>query len=299
MCGGRVIGAAVAIAVRRQPKLCGGSCSLCTCILILCLHFAGKRVVYPPNKEGDSAKELYVGLNCSKVKTLGGFQLSKDDPTRYRDKQDFLCQDRAFPNQEYPEGADIDQVVVVSQKAGTSSSMDIQVEQRQKSRELLIKMHSELSKMARQMGVKDLCAAEKSTRVENVLAGITKDNLDCNYCQKHLSSVTHLKNHIKKWHLHVTPHKCDQCNTYFSEASTLKRHEPIHDEDAPRYRCTKKVQKSKKDPTLVECGKEFPSQSKLLDHQDVHTEGPLIYCEFCKVKGYKRMRGVKAHDGHL
>ena len=265
MCGSRVSGPATGLIV---------------------LYFLGKRKVYPPKKAGDSFTELYLSMACQKVKTLGGFGLTNDDHTRYREKNDFLCQDRTFPDEEYPEGSDIDEGAVIPSGAGPSKPAEGESRQKQASKQLLIRMHSELVKMARQLGVEDLCAAEKATRVENVLVGISKENLECRYCRKTLSSVTHLKSHFRKLQLHITPHKCGECNTYFSESSTLRRHQAVHDQKAPKFRCTEKVPKSKKDPTLVECGKECPSNSKLLDHLDVHKKGPLIYCQFCKVKGY-------------
>ena len=129
--------------------------------------------------------------------------------------------------------------------------------------------------MAQKMGIPDLCASDKEARVENILEGITKMDLTCKFCQKKLSSVTHLKTHIKGMHLHKTPHKCDLCNKYFSEATTLRRHLPVYDITVQKFKCSVKVKD--KDGKEVECGKEFISQNKLVDQQVVH-QSAYLFC---------------------
>ena len=52
--------------------------------------------------------ESFEGLSCKKVKVLGSFQLSKDDPANYTDKLTFLEQRRDLPGK-YPQGADADE----------------------------------------------------------------------------------------------------------------------------------------------------------------------------------------------
>ena len=255
--------------------------------------FIGKRQIFPPKKPGEKEQELYMGMSCKPVEVLGGFTLKQDDPTRYREKNTFITQDRAFPDEEYPEGADIDLELLPISAPGPSKPAHPDIHMKAKSKQPMIRMHSELLKIAKQLGIGDLCSADKETRAENVLQGITSKNLKCRYCDKVLSSVTHLKNHIKKFHLHVTAHKCEECNRYFPESSTLRRHQQIHDEELEKWKCTKKIQTDEGEKV---CNKEFPSRSKLLDHQVVHQEGGLIFCQYCKEKGYKRQRGVKAHE---
>ena len=52
-------------------------------------------------------EEIYEGLACSKVKTVGGYKLSADDPGNFTDKLMFLEQRKDLPGS-YPEGADGD-----------------------------------------------------------------------------------------------------------------------------------------------------------------------------------------------
>ena len=246
--------------------------------------FSGKREVYPSKTSGGPNEELYLGMNCQQVKRMGGYSLSKDDPKVFRDKNQFITQDRAFPQEKYPEGADAEEPVPQSEaSASTSTAVSEAAKDRELSVTSMARMHTELLKMARQMGVEDLCAVDKANRVENVLAGITSANLTCKYCKKTLSSVTNLKNHIKGLHLHETAHYCAQCRKYFSEATALKRHMPKHDVDAKKYRCGT-------------CAKDFTSQSRLDDHMDVHRKGSMYRCQYCQVKDYRRVRALKAHE---
>ena len=68
----------------------------------------GKRQVYPPKKKGDRPSEIYMGMSTKPAEKIGGYRLSRDDPTVFRDKNTFITCDRAFPEEEYPEGADSD-----------------------------------------------------------------------------------------------------------------------------------------------------------------------------------------------
>ena len=53
---------------------------------------------------------------------------------------------------------------------GEGSSAEVQ-QMKEQSKNMLIKMHTELVKMATKSGISDLCALDKGERVENVLAG--------------------------------------------------------------------------------------------------------------------------------
>ena len=240
---------------------------------------------------------MYVGLTCAQAVKVGNYSLAQDDPAIFTTKHHFVHKDRAFPREKYPEGA-FSSDPVASTSASTSTAEAEPLPQPQ-SKQMLIQMHRHLVKMAAAMGIQDLCTEDKASRPENILEGITSKNLVCQFCDKKLSTVTHLKTHIRSLHLRKTAHRCHKCNKYFSESSTLKRHLPTHDEEAPKFKCTKMIVRKKPDneeeEEEVECGKEFPSQSKLLDHQDVHLTGKLP-CSFCKKLVSKRQRGVKEHE---
>ena len=253
----------------------------------------GKRQVYPPKKKGDRPSEMYMGMSTKPAEKIGGYRLSRDDPTVFRDKNTFITCDRAFPEEQYPEGADSD-VPLPPAEPTSSQTPHPSGKQKQESRAMMLRMHTELVRMAQKMGIPDLCASDKEGRVENILEGITRMDLTCKFCQKKLSSVTHLKTHIKGMHLHKTPHKCDLCNRYFSEATTLRRHLPIHDTTAQKFKCSVKVKD--KDGKEVECGKEFISQGKLVDHQVVHKSATPFLCSYCKKRSFKRQKGQLEHE---
>ena len=188
--------------------------------------------------------------------------------------------DREFPGEEYPEEADA--ATTPAPVPGTSTGEEVQ-QVKEQTKNMLVKMHTELVKMATKSGITDLCALDKEERVENVLQGITSQNLKSKFCSKTLSSVTHLKNHIRGIHLHKTAHFCGKCNRYFSEATTLRRHEAKHDDASPKFKCGL-------------CPKEFTSQSKLDDHSVVYTKAKVFRCQFCQGKDFKRVRALKAHE---
>ena len=253
--------------------------------------FTGKRTTYESKKPTGKDQLVYIGLECKEAERVGGYRLHGDDPVMFKIRESFLTKDRAFPGEKYPTRQEASQPAPSTSSEVSSAAA---VPAPAQSEEMLIKMHRELVKMASSLGVPDLCAADKRSRPENILEGVTRENLVCKFCSKKLSSVTHLKNHIRKLHLHQTAHKCSLCNKFFSEASTLRRHMPMHDKAAQKFKCNVKVQK-KEDGPLEECGKEFPSQGKLLDHQDVHAQAKL-QCKFCKKPVSKRQRGLKEHQ---
>ena len=236
---------------------------------------------------------MYMSISTKPAEKIGGYRLSRDDPTVFRDKNTFITCDRAFPEEEYPEGADSD-VPLPPAEPTSSQTPHPSGKQKQESRAMMIRMQTELVRMAQKMGIPDLCASDKEGRVENILEGITRMDLTCKFCQKKLSSVTHLKTHIKGMHLHKTPQKCDLCNRYFSEATTLRRHLPMHDTTAQKFKCSAKVKD--KDGKEVECGKEFISQSKLVDHQVVHKSATPFLCSYCKKRSFKRQKGQLEHE---
>ena len=301
LCGDRFVSAAVASAivrlgtrVHRRPyfpdvwqwsywcddSLCSAAVDLTSAAVdptFFYMYFkfsfivTGKRTTYESKKPNEKDLMVYIGLECKGVERVGGYRLHGGEGEKYPTRQEAL--------QPAP-----------STSSGESSAAPPPAQ----SEEMLVKMHRELVKMASSLGVPDLCAADKRSRPENILEGVTRENLVCKFCNKKLSSVTHLKNHRRKLHLRQTAHKCSLCNKFFSEAFTLRRHIPMYDKAAQKFKCNVKVQK-KKDGPQEECGKEFPSQGKLLDHQDVHAQAKL-QCKFCKKPVSKRQRGLNEHQ---
>ena len=286
--------------MRRQLFRCGDShcsaavvdCGAATAVSVhVCWNLvfqsssfiAGKKEIYPSKKKGQPPEEVYLGMSCKNVRKLGGYTLSGDNPKMFTDKSEFMAMDREFPNEDYPEGADMDTVPVPAPSTSSGETSSAVQQAKDQTKSMLVKMHTELVKMATKAGITDLCALDKEDRVENVLLGVTSKDLRCKFCDKSLSTVTHLKNHIRGMHLHKTAHFCKKCNRYFSEATTLRRHEAKHDEAAPKFRCGT-------------CQKEFASQSKLDDHSDVHRQGKPYTCQHCSSKSFRRVRALKAHE---
>ena len=75
-------------------------------VVFLSFVLSGKKT-FVPGETAEEAEELYEGLACKKVRTVGAFKLSQDDAANYTDKLLFLEQRRDFSDS-YPEGADAD-----------------------------------------------------------------------------------------------------------------------------------------------------------------------------------------------
>ena len=80
----------------------------------------------------------------------------------------------------YPEGADQEQA---APQAASTSSKDTP-EPKSEMVVMLSRMHYELSKLAKNAGVTDICATEKANRLENVIAALTSKDLVCKFCKK-------------------------------------------------------------------------------------------------------------------
>ena len=240
--------------------------TICWGVLIVLL--LGRRQVQAGD---DGPEEIYLGLPCRKVERVGGFKLNRDDPANYTDKITslVLCKDL---EEGYPPGADRD-----TSAKGEGAAPEGMLG-------MLSKMHYELSKLAANAEVKDLCSYEKANRLENVISGLTSKDLSCKFCKKTYSSVTRLRNHLKSKHLKKTAHHCATCNKYFGDATTLLNHSKKHDPSAAKFTCGT-------------CQKVCYSQAKLQDHMVVHSTAKPFMCQFCKEKSFKRVRTLKDHEG--
>ena len=72
-----------------------------------CLSVITGRKSYTTGVTAEEAEELYEGLGCKKLKVIGAFKLTNDDPANYTDKLVFLEQRRDLSG-DYPVGADAD-----------------------------------------------------------------------------------------------------------------------------------------------------------------------------------------------
>ena len=250
----------------------------------------GKRDVTAGNEE-EEPQEIYLGVPCRKAEKVGGYNITQDDPAVFCDQITYVDHPRDL-TEPYPDGADQEQTVP---QASTSASQEDPVPgPKAEMVAMLSRMHYELSKLAKNAGVADICATEKANRLENVIAGLTSKDLICRYCKKKYSSITKLKNHLKVKHLKKTAHYCEPCKKYFSEASSLLAHRKRHEEGAQEFRCKGKVKD--KDGNLQPCQKVCYSAAKLRDHQIVHSSAKPFTCQYCQAKSFKRKKSVKEHE---
>ena len=63
-------------------------------LMFLSFSVLSGRKTFTAGETPEEVKELYKGLTCQKVKTLGGFKLSADDASNYTGKLVFLEQRR-------------------------------------------------------------------------------------------------------------------------------------------------------------------------------------------------------------
>ena len=76
---------------------------------------------YSHSGDGEDVEEVFEGLSYGVVQVLGGFQLSTDDPRNYTDRLAIISQERYFPSENYPVGADLEYSVPFTGGLSTSS----------------------------------------------------------------------------------------------------------------------------------------------------------------------------------
>ena len=243
------------------------------------LFFTDKKTI-TPGPTPEEAVESFEGLSCRKVKVLGSFQLSKDDPANYTDKLTFLQQRRDLPGK-YPEGADADEdsgFLVKKGKAhpkpnepSTSASSEPSVPAVDPAtlqlKQDLIDWHFQVVKLCQKIGIPDVCQTYKEARLENILKGLSGKDLKCKLCHKGYYNTQKLRNHIKGKHLKKTEHYCDQCKKYYADSNSLKVHMQSHDPEVSKFGCN-------------QCNKLFTSKAQLEKHMNVH-RGKQYACQFC------------------
>ena len=260
-------------------------------------HFfftAGKKTI-TPGPTPEEAVGSFEALSCKKVKTLGSFQLSKDDPANYTDKLTFLQQRRDLP-EKYPARADADEDSGYLVKGGkahpktggepsTSAASEpvtpvvdpatLQLKQD------LIDWHFQVVKLCQKIGIPDVCQTYKEARLENILKGLSRKDPKCKFCKKTYYNTQKLRNHIKGKHLKKTDHYCDQCKKYYADSNSLKVHMQSHDPEVSKFGCNY-------------CDKLFTSKAQFEKHLSVH-RGRQYSCQFCGNK-YAHPQGVKEHE---
>ena len=229
------------------------------------LFLSGKKTITPGPTPAE-AVESFEGLSCKKVKVLGSFQLSKDDPT----KLTFLEQRRDLPGK-YPEGADADEdrgFLIKKGKAhpkpdepSTSASSEPSAPAVDPAtlqlRQDLINWHFKVVQMCQKIGIPDVCQTYKEARLDNILKGLSGKDLKCKLCHKVYYNTQKLRNHIKGKNLKKADHYCAQWKKYYADSNSLKVHMQSHDPEVSKFGCT-------------HCNKLFTSKAQLEKHMNVH-----------------------------
>ncbi|KAK3876960.1 hypothetical protein Pcinc_018290 [Petrolisthes cinctipes] len=119
----------------------------------------------------------------------------------------------------------------------------------------------------------------------------------CNICNKELTTVRNLKNHITSFHHKQRTFVCQICNKSFSKSSSLQVHmRSVHTGERP-FSCNV-CSKNFHDPALLKihqaihtgeqkysckvCGRGFTQYSNMISHQRVHTNKRPYTCTVCK-----------------
>ena len=229
---------------------------------------------------------VFEGLSYGVVQVLGGFQLSTDDPWNYTDRLAIISQDRYFPSEEYPVGADPSYSVPFTGGPSTSSEgvapstvVDPALKDLQDS---LISHHHTIVKMLEKAGVKDVCSLYNKSKVDTILQSLGPKDVVCILCKKEFSTKQHLKDHLKAKHFGKTSYFCKICEKYFTDATSLGAHKRAHDPELRKFHCSK-------------CDKSFTTQPKLAEHMPTHGERVYL-CQFCRQKSFKHLKGVREHE---
>ena len=260
--------------------------------------FVGKKTCVAAEEE-EGIEEIFEGLSCKKPQVLGNFRLEADDAVNYTDKLSFLDQVRAFPKQAYPQGADFDsnggnlprslrsssvgKSGPSTSTADTTSADPVIDPATVEFKKDLIDWHFRIVNMCKRVGITDVCSTYKKSRMENLLDGLSKDDLSCKLCKKQFKQLQRLRDHIRLKHLKKTAHYCVPCKKYYSDAGSLKKHnDEHHDEEGTEWGCNS-------------CDMRFPTQAKLRKHLPVH-QGKTYSCKYCGVTNWTHPQGPRDHE---
>ena len=258
-------------------------------LMILSFSVLSGQKTFTAGETPEEVEELYEGLTCQKVRTLGGFKLSADDASNYTDKLVFLEQRRDLKGP-YPKGADSDldtgfpvksRSLVAASKPAAAGAPEPAATTSQELKDDLVQWHFNIVQMCKKVGIDDVCKSYKQTRMENIITGLSSKELKCKLCKKVFSSHQKLRNHIKIKHLKKTAHYCKECKKYYVDSGSLKLHLVSHDETASRFACKK-------------CTMQFSTRGQLEKHQNSH-QGKKYQCQYCSNK-YAYPQGVKEHE---
>ncbi|KAK4321845.1 hypothetical protein Pmani_007382 [Petrolisthes manimaculis] len=119
----------------------------------------------------------------------------------------------------------------------------------------------------------------------------------CNICNKELTTVRNLKNHITSFHHKQRTFVCQICNKSFSKSSSLQVHmRSVHTGERP-FSCNicsknfhdlallkihQAIHTGEQKYSCKVCGRGFTQYSNMISHQRVHTNKRPYTCTVCK-----------------
>ncbi|XP_065365669.1 zinc finger protein 62-like [Calliphora vicina] len=124
-------------------------------------------------------------------------------------------------------------------------------------------------------------ADSRRLKVHVALVHLREKPFKCSQCDETCAEERYLKNHIR---CHHTGFECPECHKRFKTNPSLKRHLLIHVKKKD-FICNEK-----------NCGKDFPTQGRLREHQRYHNSEMFI-CEECGYKCRKR-ESLVVHKRH-
>ena len=212
-------------------------------------------------------------VTCAPLKIIGGWTLQHEDPALFAPNNLQTKHRREWPDQPYP-----------TLQSGQGATSDVTPTHTKQELDQLLKIHHEVTKLIKKMGV-DPCKDFKDSRVKSILLSIDSSDLECKVCGKVYSSASRMRQHIQAKHIGVTNYQCTTCLKYYVNEQSLQAHIGRGHDIAKTFKCPK-------------CTKSFATASQLTQHQPLH-DGPKYECEFTPLgctRKYVYKRGKVDHE---
>ncbi|XP_037781522.1 uncharacterized protein LOC119577920 [Penaeus monodon] len=118
--------------------------------------------------------------------------------------------------------------------------------------------------------------------LKNHIASVHKKQraFECHICKKTYSKACSLQVHMRSVHTGERPFKCNVCSKRFCDPALLKLHHAVHTGER-KYSCTL-------------CDRRFNQYSNMISHQRVHSNERPFTCVICK-ENFKTKEGLLKH----
>lgn len=200
------------------------------------------------------------------LETSDLYSFSAEDAAIYSDAEDYVG---VHSRREFP-GVSL----------STETTSGVELGNKQEIVDELLKAHHHNVELLKKLGVNP-CSEYKSSRVENILTSVKKDDRECPICKHKSSSAQKLKEHIRGKHAPASAkYHCDHCPKLFASGYSLTLHQRVHTPGARKHPCP-------------HCNKAYVAKHHLTDHLKTHeTTFKCIYC----TKVFNHERNCKDHE---